>query len=1164
MSILFEAYELLSKSGLFDAAFYARVNPDLAALNIDPLTHYLEKGCHERRDPSRSFDTSYYLSQCEILGEAPDNALLHYLAVGAARGLRARPLSGHETREYAGKSTGVVSTAAETARPGDVIPSERLLYVDVPHIVNGSADAPVHGGLSIVGWALARDGVSEVEVALDGRRVAVAYFGIRRPDVASAYPSWNEALQSGFAAHVPPKALTAGHRVVTVTARDRAGGMASSEFAINVEELSDHTGPWSLRRKMGQVEVEMQLAILEMLSWRPSFKIFLPLTTKDDNFVQVRRTLGSLVRQMYPEWQLCLVPAHPMTPSGRATDALLAHYTAGFEDVVPHTIIADEATNLSDSAQRPFIFAVAPGDEFGCNALLEFALSSGFERKADLIYCDDRRKNPGDRKPHAFFKPQWSPDLLLSTNYIGRSWCASSELLDHAGLGIRDLNSLDDYEIVLRLTEAARCIRHIPKLLYERAGHRLDDTEGERRALAAALKRRNIAGEILAGITDHYYRVKRNVPARELVSIIVPTCAAGGLIERCIGSLRDCTAYRNYEIVCVENIPNGRSQWKKWLGKHADLVITINETFNWSRFNNRAAVRASGKHFLFLNDDVEIIEPDWLDALLEHSQRSEVGVVGPQLLYPDRSVQHAGVMLDSLGRGRHPFRHLRQDDPGYFGLALTQRNVISLTGACLMTRRDTFTRLGRFERAHAVVNGDLDYCLRSWNAGLLNIYTPYARLIHHELASRSQLEEQYNARVFKKRWRGVIMRGDPYFNPQLSLDHDQIEIEREPVEEIYAGHPLFAKESVRRILVVKLDHIGDAITALQPVRRLKRAFPGAKITVLAGRGTLPVWKSEPSVDNTLEFNFFHVRSGLGTIKVKETEVVALKTLLHQKRFDLAIDLRKQPDTRHILQFSGARILAGFDHHGRFPLLDVAIEWDEDVPLRAKRSHVTEDLNMLVDAVVARSEPALPVLLLPRNPLKLANGLTRRLFSRPLVCVHAAAGSEMRQWPLPHFSELIDLLLSEGNLNVALIGGSEESEVVAEVLKGVTRRKQVFNLANKVSLTDLPKLLARAALFVGNNSGPQHLAASLGVPTLGIHSGVVDAHEWGPVGPRAMAIRRQMSCSPCFIEKAKDCPRALACLTGMESREVFRRCKRMLLLGKGFRSATSVNRARATL
>jgi ADP-heptose:LPS heptosyltransferase len=465
----------------------------------------------------------------------------------------------------------------------------------------------------------------------------------------------------------------------------------------------------------------------------------------------------------------------------------------------------------------------------------------------------------------------------------------------------------------------------------------------------------------------------------------------------------------------------------------------------------------------------------------------------------------------------------------------------------LVTRRDTFERLGRFEVAHAVINGDLDYCLRSWKSGLLNIYTPYARLIHHELASRSQLGEQYDAKAFEKRWRGTIMGGDPYFNFHLSLDHDQVEIEREPIEDVYPGHPLFDRASVRRILVVKLDHIGDSITALPSVRRLKRVFPAAKITVLAGRGTQAVWKSEPAVENTLEFNFFHVRSGLGTIEVTETESAALEKLLAKKRFDLAIDLRKQPDTRHVLQRSGARILAGFDHQGRFPWLDVAVEWDEDVPLRSKRCHVSEDLNMLVDAVAAKSEPASDLPPAPTAPLKFATALSRRVFSKPLVCVHAAAGSEMRQWPLPKFSELIDLLLGDGNVNVAMIGGADDSEVAEGVLKRVVRRRQVFNFIGKIGLANLPSLLSRAALFVGNNSGPQHLAASLGVPTIGIHSGVVDAHEWGPVGPSAMAIRRQMSCSPCFIEKAKDCPRALLCLTSLDSREVFERCRRMLTL-----------------
>ena len=154
---------------------------------------------------------------------------------------------------------------------------------------------------------------------------------------------------------------------------------------------------------------------------------------------------------------------------------------------------------------------------------------------------------------------------------------------------------------------------------------------------------------------------------------------------------------------------------------------------------------------------------------------------------------------------------------------------------------------------------------------------------------------------------------------------------------------------------------------------------------------------------------------------------------------------------------------------------------------------------------------------------------------------------MRQWPLEKFSELIELLLGQRNLNVAIIGGADEQEVTARVLKDIPRSRRIFNLVGKLSLTELPKVLARAALFVGNNSGPQHLAASLGVPTIGIHSGVVDAHEWGPSGPRGVALRRQVSCSPCFVEHRKDCPRELACLTGLESGEVFTRCMRMLNL-----------------
>jgi ADP-heptose:LPS heptosyltransferase/GT2 family glycosyltransferase len=1146
--ILFQEYELLAKSGLFDAEYYLSANPDIAALNVDPLLHYLETGCHEGRNPNRDFDTAYYLRQCQSLGETPTNALTHFLTVGASRGLNPLPSPTNGSGGQVVRSNHRnAAQAPDRLPPNGHRPPDGLLSLDVPKCIDGVADMPIHSGLSIAGWALAREGVAAVEVSLDGQRAAVANYGIRRPDVAAAHADWKGALQSGYAAHIPARLLPAGRHAVTVSARDRAGGSASLQFAIEVKGLGDRLGPWSLRRKMSQAEVELQLALLDRLEWRPSFCVVLALKADDEGFAKARRTLESLSRQAYTEWRLCVLPVKTTRRAARAGAAPPAALIEGFEDCAARVMVLTGTANVQASGDAVYVLSITPGDEFGCDALLEFALSSGLDREADFLYCDERRASPVDGKVDAFFKPQWSPDLLLSSNYIGRAWCAHSRLLERAGLSLTDLGVTGDYNLSLRLTESARHIRHTAKLLFQRSEDHGDSEAEGAQALTDALSRRGVVGKVETGWVKRHYRVRRNISSAQPVSIIVPTCAAGDLIRTCIETLRASTRYPDYQIVCIENIPNDRTETKRWLRQNADVVFETAEPFNWSRYNNLAAARASGKYLLFLNDDIEIIEPDWLDALVEHVQRPEIGVVGAQLLYPDRTVQHAGVILDQAGRGRHAFRHQQQSDPGYFGMALTQRNVISVTGACLLTRRDTYERLGGFEEAHAIVNGDLDFCMKSWRAGLLNIYTPYAQLIHHELASRSRLEDRYDARVFKDHWHEVVALGDPYFNPHLSLEHDQVATDHEPVEEIYAGHPLFAAESVHRILIVKLDHIGDCITALPAVRRLRRLFPQARITVLAGRATLSIWHAEPNVDDTIEFNFFNARSGLGAIKVSEQELAALGLSLRARRFDLAIDLRKQPETRPLLQRSGARILAGFDHQGRFPWLDVALEWDEDVPLRTKRTHVSDDLSSLIEAVAVNCEAGPGVATAPKRRVPAERAAARRMFSRPLVCVHPAAGSEMRQWPLGKFSELIELLLGHANVNIAIIGTAEEKAAAAEVLKQVPSRTRIFNLVGKLGLAQLPAVLARAALFVGNNSGPQHLAASLGIPTVGIHSGVVDAHEWGPSGSRGIALRRQMSCSPCYIEHRKDCPRALACLTKLESQEVFSRCMRLLML-----------------
>ncbi|MGH2897700.1 MAG: glycosyltransferase family 9 protein, partial [Solirubrobacteraceae bacterium] len=361
-----------------------------------------------------------------------------------------------------------------------------------------------------------------------------------------------------------------------------------------------------------------------------------------------------------------------------------------------------------------------------------------------------------------------------------------------------------------------------------------------------------------------------------------------------------------------------------------------------------------------------------------------------------------------------------------------------------------------------------------------------------------------------------------------------------------SGHPLFARDDIRRVLAMKLDHIGDFFTAIPALRRLRGLFPEARITLLGSPGLRGFALATGAVDDFIGFEFFHARSGLGQKALEADELAGLADQLTPERFDLAIDLRKHLDTREVLRRTGARLLAGFDHLGQFPWLDVALEWEGDRGMHPKRSHVGDDLLNLVEAIRTASSPDRTML--PHaapGALDFLAPDAHGWFDRPVVCVHPGVGNVMRQWPAAHFARLIDRLVADHGVRVVLIGGADEQVLGEEVLSGVTAPGSVLSLIGRVPLADLPALLASCALFVGNNSGPKHIAAALGVPTVGIHSGVVDATEWAPLGPRAVAVRRAMACSPCYLARPQDCHRELACLAGLEPASVYAICARLL-------------------
>jgi lipopolysaccharide biosynthesis protein/ADP-heptose:LPS heptosyltransferase len=522
------------------------------------------------------------------------------------------------------------------------------------------------------------------------------------------------------------------------------------------------------------------------------------------------------------------------------------------------------------------------------------------------------------------------------------------------------------------------------------------------------------------------------------------------------------------------------------------------------------------------------------------------------LLWPDRTIQSAGVFLtNDVGIERHAFRNAAEGDPGYFGLALTQRNVIAINGACFLTRRDVFERLDGFNENHRVVNNETDYCFRAWRRGLLLVFTPYSKIIHHERASRNREGEDYDAGDFKKQWRTLFADGDPYHHPNLSKDFDRFTPEPEPLRVVRPGHPLLNHKAIQRILLVKLDHIGDCITSFPAIRRLKEAFPHASMRVLAGHWTKPIWSLAEMIEEVIEFDFFHPQSDDGIRDVTEAEFQSLRQRLAPYHFDLAVDLRRHPQTRDILQFTGARFLAGFDAQGRFPWLDIALDWVGDVKRVPKRGHAADELMNLADAICAACEPEHPIITRRfSGPLPLSEPVRSWLFTRRVVCVHPGAGGTLKQWPPDYFAELIDILVEREQVNVVLIGGTAEKAITSRVLRSVRNPWAVVDLIGEPvnKLAQLHNLLLHCALFVGNDSGPKHLAGALGVPTVGIHSGQLDAREWGPVGPQAIALRREMECSPCYLTEPARCPRNIACLTGLRPGEVYKACKRLLAIG----------------
>ena len=460
-----------------------------------------------------------------------------------------------------------------------------------------------------------------------------------------------------------------------------------------------------------------------------------------------------------------------------------------------------EATNSAfDLATGDFIALLDHDDVLREHALAETAIAINKNPNVQLIYSDEDKLNDygGRYDPH--FKPDFSPDLFLSQNYLNHLTVHAAQNIRRVGGWRKGFEGSQDYDLSLRIIEtiAPSQIVHIPKVLYHwRASAGSTAKEGSEkgyaygaglRALQDHIARTGVGAKVMPVDGLPVYRVRYNAPdAAPLVSLIIPTKDQVDVLKCCIDSILDLTTYPKFEIIIVDNDSSEPRTFQYFDALVSDPRIRVLKypgSFNYSAINNFAVGELNGEVLGLLNNDVEVINPDWLDEMVSQVSRPGVGCVGAKLYYPDNTIQHAGVILGVGGVAAHSHARFGRQDPGYFCRVRVCHNVSAVTGACLFVRRPVFDQVGGLDPIRLpVAFNDVDFCLKVLDGGYRNVFTPFAELYHHELLSRGRDDAPAKRNPFLKevhtmhvRW-GDRLKQDPFYSPNLTLERGNFKYE---------------------------------------------------------------------------------------------------------------------------------------------------------------------------------------------------------------------------------------------------------------------------------------------------------------------------------------------------------------------------------------------------
>ena len=547
-------------------------------------------------------------------------------------------------------------------------------------------------------------------------------------------------------------------------------------------------------------EAELEAQRKEKFPRDIKFSIVVPLFNTPEKFL--REMIQSVIDQTYHNWELCM--ADGSDEDHENVGRICRQYVKKDARIKYRKL----ERNLGISGNTNACFEMATGEYIGLfdhddllhPAALHEVMHAICEQDADFIYTDENtfHEQPKDAFcPH--FKPDYAPDTLRANNYICHFTVFKSSLLEKTGGFRSQFDGSQDFDMVLRLTEQAGKIVHIPEILYYWRAHQNSVAqaieakpyviEAAKGAIAEHLKRVGLKGTVEDSAVPSMYRIRYEIEREAMVSIIIANCDHVEDLRTCINSILGLTSYTNFEIIIVENNSVQEETWEyyKELKQFDNITIVTwhaqDGKFNYSAINNFGAEYAKGEYILLLNNDVEIISKDWIQEMLMFAQRKDVGAVGAKLYYPDDTIQHAGIGIGLLTLAGHYHRHFDREHPGYMGRLIYAHNVTAVTAACIMIPKRVWDQVHGLDESFEVAFNDVDLCMRIRKAGYLIVWTPYAELYHYESKSRG-LEDtpekrkrfEGEVRRFQERWKKELAAGDPYYNPNLTLDREDFSI----------------------------------------------------------------------------------------------------------------------------------------------------------------------------------------------------------------------------------------------------------------------------------------------------------------------------------------------------------------------------------------------------